>query len=148
MTASPTIRTSGLRLVGADDAPVPAHEGRREVARENRAAAIAADDVRAAFAVEVARAIEGGRAAILRPEVRRALVDAAEGRGLRAFDAHLIIAVVQDAVRRAEPVAGPAPLLRVIGGGGRAGSMVVPWVLAVALGLAIFGALVAWVASV
>ncbi len=48
-----------------------------------------------------ADAIEGGRAAIIRPEVRRRLVAAAVGMGLRPFDANLVIAIVQDDARSA-----------------------------------------------
>ncbi|MDX2132705.1 MAG: hypothetical protein SFY69_11710 [Planctomycetota bacterium] len=108
-----------LRLIRAEDdadpalgqaPPAPPAASRvSDVARENHLAARLDDaDVRAAFAIDVARAIEGGRAAVLRPENRRRLVAAAVKQGLREFDAHLVIAIVQDAARRAEPVhSGP-----------------------------------------
>jgi len=58
-----------------------------------------------AFAALAAARIEGGRAAILRPEARRGLMRAATAAGLRPFDATLIIAMVQDRARRGEPLA-------------------------------------------
>lgn len=137
-----------LRLVRETDRPEPERVARREVARENHQAALGADDARAAFAVEVARSIEGGRAALLRPEVRRSLVEAARGKGLRPFDANLIIAVVQDAVRREAPVSSIDPTLRVIPRPGREGAA--PWVMwafAGVVGLAIFAVLVALVSG-
>lgn len=143
-----------LRLIRDDDEPaLPTNTDRRsrearaaDIARENRQAARLDDaDVRAAFAVEVARSIEGGRAAILRPERRRDLIAAAVGRGLREFDAHLVIAIVQDAARRDEglrspPVEGrlamvPAPTR---------GTDLWPLAIASALALAILAALIVW----
>ncbi|MCE7973785.1 MAG: hypothetical protein DYG92_05565 [Leptolyngbya sp. PLA1] len=148
MSQTRPIHTPALRLVRAQDLPEPARAARRDVARENHEAALAADDARAAFAIEVARAIEGGRAAILRPEVRRSLVEAAQGRGLRPFDANLIIAVVQDAVRREAPVSSIDRTLRVIPrpGGANVGSWAL-WAFAAATGLAIFAGLVALVSA-
>jgi hypothetical protein len=91
-----------LRLVGCNE-PAALPGVRRHVADETRhASQIEAADVRMVFATEVARAIEGGRAAILRPERRRALVGAAVSWGLREFDANLIIAIVQDGARHGE----------------------------------------------
>ncbi|MEM1185048.1 MAG: hypothetical protein AAGI53_08590 [Planctomycetota bacterium] len=58
-----------------------------------------------AFAALVATHVEGGRAAIVRPENRRGLMRAAAAAGLRPFDATLIIAMVQDRARRGEPLA-------------------------------------------
>jgi len=142
------MHTPALRLVPAHDTPEPPRTARRDIARENHEAALAADDARAAFAIEVARSIEGGRAALLRPEVRRSLVQAAQGKGLRPFDANLIIAVVQDAVRREAPVSSIDPTLRVIPRPGVGGTA--PWVMwafAGVAGLAIFGVLVALVSG-
>jgi hypothetical protein len=74
---------------------------RREVAHENRdAAAMQRDDARLVFAQRVAANIEGGKAAILRPEVRKRLLTEGASMGLRSFDANLIIAVAQDAAQR------------------------------------------------
>lgn len=88
-----------------DGAPLPPRHGapRLRVARENEGAAgISAIDPRWVFAVQVARAIDGGRAAVLAPDRRQKLVAAAGHLGLRPFDANLIIAVVQDGVRSGE----------------------------------------------
>jgi len=88
-----------------DGAPLPLRHGapRLRVARENEGAAgVSATDARWVFAVQVARSIEGGRAAVLPPERRQKLVAMAGGMGLRPFDANLIIAVVQDGVRAGE----------------------------------------------
>src|SRR4051812_14985325 len=51
---------------------------RRAVAQEMHAAALGADDVRWALANQVNESVEGGRAAIMRPESRRRLVSNAE----------------------------------------------------------------------
>lgn len=111
-----------LRLVGRDEPapgrttdgerprPLSAVNARRDVARENHAAAVSSiteQDVRLLFAGEVKQCVEGGRAAILRPERRRALFERADALGLRAFDANLVIAIVQEAARRGEDVTIP-----------------------------------------
>lgn len=46
-----------------------------------------------------AEAIEGGRAAVLPPEKRARLLALGTRLGLRPFDSHLVIAIVQDGVR-------------------------------------------------
>lgn len=56
-------------------------------------------DPRWQLAVRTNYLLDGGRAALLTPERRRAVLDLAETLGLRAFDANLIIAVVQDSRR-------------------------------------------------
>lgn len=72
----------------------------RRVEQENRSAAtLSANDARWILARRAAEAIEGGRAAILRPEVRASLVATGERLGLRTFDANLILAIVQDDAR-------------------------------------------------
>ncbi|MEQ8846006.1 MAG: hypothetical protein RIB58_14255 [Phycisphaerales bacterium] len=93
-------------LVSASPAPEgPSEAAKRaalelEVARSNRqAASIDATDARWVFACRVAASIEGGRAAILRPEARDRLLNQASALGLRAFDANLVIAIVQDSAR-------------------------------------------------
>lgn len=89
-----------------------------EVARSNRqAAAIDALDARWVFACRVATSLEGGRAAILRPEARDRLLTQASRLGLRQFDANLVIAIVQDSARCGEEPLGLAtaerlPLIR------------------------------------
>lgn len=106
---APSASIPPLRLVNngtfPDGAPLPARHGapRLRVARENEGAAgLSAIDPRWVFAVQVARSVEGGRAAILDPQRRQKLVAMAAGMGLRPFDANLIIAVVQDGVRSGE----------------------------------------------
>lgn len=66
-----------------------------------------AADPRLDFAALVRTSIEGGRAAILRPERRHDLMTRAHTLGLRPFDANLVIAVVQEAARRGEDAAIP-----------------------------------------
>ncbi len=56
-------------------------------------------DARWVMARRVAEQLEGGRAAVLAPDRRRGLVRMAERLGLRAFDANLVIAIVQDGRR-------------------------------------------------
>lgn len=81
------------------DHPIP-RATPRAIRAENRAASgLTPDDARLITARLAADAIEGGRAAIIRPEVRRRLVAAATGMGLRPFDANLVIAIVQDDAR-------------------------------------------------
>lgn len=67
-------------------------------------------DPRWAFAARVATHLEGGHAAILRPERRERLLRLAAHLRLRPFDAALIIAMVQDTARRGEAAPGHAPL--------------------------------------
>ncbi len=50
--------------------------------------------------------LQGGRAAILRPDDRRSLVTQAARMGLRPFDAALVIAIAQDAARSGEALSG------------------------------------------
>lgn len=71
-----------------------------EIARMNRrSAAMDSTDARWVLACRVAVSLEGGRAAILRPEARDRLLVQAERMGLRPFDANLVIAIVQDSAR-------------------------------------------------
>ncbi len=85
----------------ADHAPLPS-DARRVASENRRAAMIGATDTRWVFAVQVARDIDGGRAAVLTPEKRRRLLGIADGLGLRVFDANLVIAIVQDGARSGE----------------------------------------------
>jgi hypothetical protein len=91
-----------LRLADAIVEPAPHAAARRAIAQENHAAALGANDARWLFAQHVRESVEGGRAAIIRPQVRRELVSQAHRMGLRPFDANLVIAIVQDAARHAE----------------------------------------------
>lgn len=125
-----------LRLVG-DDANRPTDQGdeshdtgsfehaeatargwgavvRERAIRENvRSAATAsqlsADDARVIFATKVQKCLEGGRAAILRPQRREQLLALSHEMGFRPLDANLIIALVQDAARRGEVLAALQP---------------------------------------
>ncbi len=86
----------GTERVRADRA---AHRG-WEVSAENQAAsALSTFDARWVLAVRASDAIEGGRAAVIRPEARQRLVSTARTMGLRPFDANLVLAIVQDAAR-------------------------------------------------
>ncbi len=69
---------------------------------------IQATDARWVMAARAASRLQGGTAAILVPEERRRLMLLAERLGLRAFDAALIIAIVQDAARRGADPLGEA----------------------------------------
>jgi hypothetical protein len=88
----------------SEETPSPARiaAARRAIAQENHAAALQSDDVRWMFAQQVQTAIEGGRAAIVRPQIRQQLVSDAQRMGLRPFDANLVIAIAQDAARHGE----------------------------------------------
>jgi hypothetical protein len=105
-----------LRLVNTGvDAAAPALHTRNArryanaVTTENCAAAqLAPTDARWAIAAATAAAIEGGTAAIIRPESRQRLVSLATSLGLRPFDANLIIAIVQDAARSGAGPLGPS----------------------------------------
>jgi hypothetical protein len=88
---------SRARLAGEDQ------RRRDEVAIENsNAAGLSHDDARWVFAQQVFDSLDGGRAAILPPDVRRALVTRGQRLGLRPFDANLVIAIVQEQVRRGD----------------------------------------------
>lgn len=103
-------RHPGLRLVRHELSPSVAppradadtHRRRAaEVLKENRrSASLSANDARRIMAQRVAEHLDGGRAGILVPDRRRALVSTAQRLGLRPFDANLIIAIVQDRFRR------------------------------------------------
>lgn len=104
-----TARPAGLRLVRGESSTTSdtrVNRDRRaalakQVGSENRrAASLANADARRIMAQRVAECLDGGRAGILVPERRRALIGTAERLGLRRFDANLIIAIVQDRFRR------------------------------------------------
>lgn len=104
MPGTPAQNRPTLRLVGDQPEPAP-RRSRADVARENTlAAGLSPLDARWLFAVNVASAIEGGKAAVLPPEKRQRLVASAVQLGLRPFDANLVIAVVQEAAREGVPL--------------------------------------------
>lgn len=119
----------------------------------------AAQNAAALFASVVASRVEGGRAGIVRPAVRRDLMRAAGLAGLRAFDATLIIALVQDRARRGESLAGVAadPRLAVVGGvrrkawrvgrPGRLAGYGMTAVVTVGLAAVLFSGVVGWLAG-
>ncbi len=127
-------------------------ETRRRIALENRLAAdapgLAPDSPHLRLAGRVAAALEG---ATLPPERRTAIVRHARELGVREFDAQLVIAVIQDRVRRGESledIIGPLEVL----GRGTHGPRPSPFadlrivLVGTALGLAVGGAvlLVRW----
>src|SRR5436190_12713192 len=146
-----------LRLVNnRDDLIAPAlprgHSAVRRVTSENRAAStIEPRDARWVLAVRTAGVLQGGRAAILRPESRRSLVSFALSMGLRPFDASLVIAIVQDAARAGLPTLGALTeerLLMVHAGplaSDRRGSPGTLLAIAAGLGAAVFGLLLLWI---
>ncbi|MBX3362641.1 MAG: hypothetical protein KF912_05940 [Phycisphaeraceae bacterium] len=80
----------------------------RRVQEENaRASALDPEDARAILARRVVESLEGGAAAVLRPEIRSRLVTTGVRMGLRPFDANLVIAIMQDDARLAK--AQPKP---------------------------------------
>jgi hypothetical protein len=99
-TADPAAPTRSTRVPRPAPASPPAHADRP----------IAPTDPRWLFAARVAGAVEGGRAGIIRPENRDRLMRIARLLGLRAFDASLVIAMVQDTARRGEAIQGHPPL--------------------------------------
>lgn len=124
-------------------------EARREVAKENvLASALPPTDVRWILALRVQGELQGGRAALLTPTVRERLMAEAAGMGLRAFDASLVIAIVQDEARMA--AAGMLrERLRLVRPAGRAGVRGVAAAagLAVGLGMLAVVMLARWVAA-
>ena len=73
-----------------------------EIARENIASAAGAarpDDPRLGLVSEIASRLQGS---MLSPEDRAEIITRGETRGIRRFDSNLLIAMVQDRVRRGE----------------------------------------------
>lgn len=91
---------------------VPSVVQNREVEAENKAASLSALDPRWALAVRTNSMLQGGRAAVLPPESRRFLVGLGKDINLRAFDANLVIAIVQDAARAGYDPLGAEARLR------------------------------------
>jgi hypothetical protein len=131
----------------------------REAARGPAVGAgpLACDDVRVLLAMATTDALEGGRAAVLRPDRRKRLNRLARGLGLRPFDAALIMAVAQDAARRGKGVRSAETLARLsvvaCGPTGHAGRCrwcglcrTSPGALALGaeLGLALAGGVIGW----
>ena len=125
-----------------------------QVARANRqAASIDSADARWVFACRVAASIEGGRAAILRPESRDRLLNQASRLGLRQFDANLVMAIVQDSARCGEEPLGLAtaerlPLIRPAHAP-RQATLPVPvrFAIAMMVGVVLAATMIRWVLS-
>lgn len=96
--------SSPARPASPDRAHTPAHTPRVHSHQSLPELDLLAADARFRFASEVARHLEGGKAAILRPERRDVLIVSAVRDGILAFDANLVIALVQDATRRGDLV--------------------------------------------
>lgn len=107
----PDVAAAGRVLTSRNAADPRAESARRAVEAENSAAAALSPlDARWVFATSVAREIElsGAPAAgVLAPERRRNLSRLATRLGLRAFDANLVIAIVQDGCRSGEGALSP-----------------------------------------
>lgn len=104
--------------------PAQVRAAARDIARENRrAASLSQSEAREILTLRVTELLQGGRAAILTPERRTRAIRIARMLGVRDFDAHLVIAVVQDRARRGEitlpaPREDPGASKRVAGVGG------------------------------
>ena len=140
-----SIATTNLRLVDDHE------ENHREVIRRRAAALkeIALENRLAAGTVELdpespylslaSRVQNRLQGCILSPESRASIIDDAHRLGIREFDAHLVMAVMQDRARRDEPMDDIAGVLGVLSHGERrTSSSNSVWILGGAsLGLAI-----------
>lgn len=125
---APTLRLVADRAT-ISDRPHPHHpRAARSVEAENRrSVTLSALDPRWVLAVQVKRAIEGGRAAVLPPEARERLIGLGGRLGLRPFDTNLVIAVIQDGAREGDDPLAPDVIARLeLVGGGRAMPDVLP----------------------
>ena len=128
----------------------PDRPARHAVARANLlAGGMSPLDARWVMARRVAEQLEGGRAAILSPDRRRALISTALRMGLREFDANLVIAIVQDGRRIGTGALAPSVESRLAllpQATPAAPSRLSAWlpVAAAALGLLICAGLVLW----
>lgn len=150
------LTASSLSLVGGQSEAERARQldaAQNAIADANRSAAqMTAGDARAIFAVRVAELLEGGRAAMLTPENRRRLVDLGERIGLRAFDANLVIAIVQDGARRGETAQesiekSPLSLISVQSRKVSWAQIAGPLIAASAIALGAVLALISWIAG-
>jgi hypothetical protein len=154
---SPRPRKGVLRLADASDEVEDGRRGvrspevvaaRRAVAMENHLSGTmrdlaAYDDL----ARGVADSLHGGKAALLPPEARRRLVAGAVRSGLRPFEAHLVVAAVQDAARHGEVAsrATATPVQQAAAAHERtARHALLIMLIAAALAVAAFSLLVSW----
>jgi hypothetical protein len=130
------VRLTGQRIPRVVDDGRPRPDARTETiyrkavahemlqARENARAraldpAIDPNDSRWKLAIETQRALQG---TVLAYEDRARLLALATRLGIGAFDANLIVAVVQDRARRGEPLADAAPTIALIPNGRPSGA--------------------------
>ncbi len=127
---------------------------RAEVARENLlASTLSPGDARWLMAVRTASCLEGGQAAFLPQDRRRALMAEGARVGLRPFDTSLIIAIVQDNARRGLTALGEESrsMLTLVGqahdasGGLEPGRMINATLAGVVLGVVWAYLLIGWV---
>ena len=110
-------RQSHLRLVGSESAEaMSTWRIGQAVADENKAAArnaqqLEPNDPRWVLAVQTAAQLEGDR---LSPEARKRIARTAQLLGVRAFDANMIMAIVQDYARRKQPVSNATRMLTMV----------------------------------
>ncbi len=116
------------------------------------------NDARWRLATETQQALQG---AVLAYEDRRSLLALAHRMGIRAFDANLILAIVQDRARRGESLQSAAPTIAVLPRPTAATSSAMPssvtpssvtpssvtlmWVAAIALAMLVDSILIAWI---
>ena len=116
------------------------------------------NDARWRLATETQQALQG---AVLAYEDRRSLLALAHRMGIRAFDANLILAIVQDRARRGESLQSAAPTIAVLPRPTAAASSAMPssvtpssvtpssvtlmWVAAIALAMLVDSILIAWI---
>ena len=97
------LRDSARPEIAPPPPPAQIRAATRDIARENRrAASLSQSEAREILTLRVTELLQGGRAAILTPERRSRAIRIARMLGVRDFDAHLVIAVVQDRARRGE----------------------------------------------
>ncbi len=116
------------------------------------------NDARWRLATETQQALQG---AVLAYEDRRSLLALAHRMGIRAFDANLILAIVQDRARRGESLQSAAPTIAVLPRPTAATSSAMPssvtpssvtpssvtlmWVAAIAIAMLVDSILIAWI---
>lgn len=145
--------TRSLRLVQPADAsspqPLPGDNTRTGADDGPR---MSRSDPRWVLAALVALAAEP-TTGTLGPAQRDRLVRHARRLGLREFDAHLVIAIVQDSIRRGAGALGPGVAARVSlidppqPAASRGLSPAGHWWLSIALAAAVFATLVHWIVS-
>lgn len=141
-------RQHNLRLVGSGDAEaMSSWHAANAVARENTAAArnpqLEPNDPRWVLAVQAASQLEGDR---LSPEARKRLERTAKLLGVRAFDANVIMAIVQDHARRKQSLSDSAHMISMVSQAAPAHDHTLTrWALALGLAGVVAFALIRWI---